>query len=417
MPASRIIIGLLFFYLFSSGAQRLNAQFPDTVRISKMVYCIYLEPRKTVWGFIDYEKDSLLFPAEYEYLEYRAIPEQKTAVFMARKNKKYGMLSDKRQVLVPFEYDELNYNLKTNYLYVKKDSLFGILQRDGQPFIPIAYNDIMTDGTYYKVKKNNKFGLLNLEGKEILSTCFDAIEDDRFLDNTLLQQGDRWTVLRWVRDNPCGFKTNYQQVELFNDFFLVKNNNKWGVADSLQTMVIPADYLYIMPFFQKFLNVLLVVTPDKKMGLMRLDKKTGKFVEELPCVYDEIWVEEATAKVKVRKGEARDYIYEQKPYLELQYNDVFYYDRIEAFAIKQGEAWGLANAKGRVVLKPTYDKLFVIDGKNFVVLLKGKWGMVGSTGQVKIPFEYSDFSYDHEKRAVSMYLKKEKRWIPYKIKS
>jgi hypothetical protein len=416
MQVSKISFFLLLSYFVATAFARLSAQFPDTIRISPKVYCIYLEPRKTVWGFIDAEKDSMMFPAEYEYLEYRAIPAQKTAVYMARKGGKYGMLSESRVTVVPFEYDELNYNLKTNYLYVKKDSLFGILERDGKPFIPIAYDDIMSDGTYYKVRKGKKVGLLNLAGKEIVPVCFDAIEDDIFLDNTLLQQGDNWTVLRWVRDNPCEMKVKYQQVELFNDFYLVKQNNKWGISDSLQNIVVPMDYLYIMPFFQKFLKTVLVVTPDKKMGLMRIDKKTGKFVEELPTIYDEIWVEEATAKIKVRQGKMRDYIYEGKPYLDMKYEDVFYYDRIEAFSIKEDKLWGLANAQGKVVLKPAYDKLFVIDGKNFVALKKNKWGMVGATGQVKIPFEYDDFAYDHAKRAVSMFLKKDNKWIPYKIK-
>ncbi len=418
------IKNLLFLLAFIAFAPLLSAQqtdtlrspFPDTVRLNKLVYGIYLEPRKIVCGFINPENDSLMFPPQYDYIEYRVGKEATKGLFLVQKDQKWGLLSAERKVMMPPIYDQLNYNVREQRYYVRKDSFYGILNLDGTPFIPVECNDILSDGHYYKIQKAGKWGLLNADAKEILPACFQSIKDDIFLDNTLLQINERWTVLRWVRANPCTPSITYQQIESFNEYFLVKEKNLWGLVDTANKEKIPTKYLYIAPFFGKYLRTLLLVNTDKKMGLMRIDT-TGKLVEELPIIYDEIWVDEQTLKIKVRKGKSRDYIYEGKPYLELQFNDVTYYDRIDGFAVKAGKVWGLANSKGKVVVQPQYDKIYLIDGKNFVVEKGGKWGVINGAGSVKIPIEYDEFQYEPEKNAISMYLKKENRWIPYKIKS
>lgn len=408
----------------------LRSPFPDTVRLNKLVYGIYLEPRKIVCGFINPDNDSLLFPPQYDYIEYRVGKEATKGLFLVQKDQKWGLLDFERKTLMPTIYDQLNYNVRDERYYVRKDSLYGILRRDGSPFIPIEYTDILSDGHYFKVQKGGKWGLLNMEAKEILPTCFQSIKDDIFLDNTLLQVAERWTVLRWVRANPCTPSVSYQQIEAFNEFFLVKDNNRWGLVDSVNKEKLPTQYLYLAPFFGKYLRTLLVVNAEKKMGLTRIDS-TGALIEMLPLVYDEIWVDEQTLKIKVRQGKFRDYIYEGKPYLDLKYNDVTYYDRIDGFAIKSGKVWGLANSQGKVVVQPQYDKIYLIDGKNFVVQKKGKYGVINGAGSVKIPIEYEGFQYKPEKNVMSMFLKKAdmesgveekelikaKKQIDYKLKS
>ena len=395
----------------------IKSPFPDTVLYKEhKTYTVYLDMHKTICGFIDIENDSLIYhPAQYDYLIYRAIPELNTTVYMAHKDGKAGVLNMDRSVLVPFEYTDINYNIKQNLIYVKKDSLYGILRTDGTAFMPVEYDDILFDGSYYKTIKGKKVGLNAADGQEILPACFDNIEDQKYMDDALLQQGNKWSVLRWVKDAPCDMKVYYQQVEYFNQYFLVKENNKWGVVDKDKKGVLPLEYHYIMPFFQRFLQTLLVVSPDKKLGLIRIDS-TGKVIEQLPMIYDQIWVEDNTQKVKVKQGKFVDYIYDDKPYLGLKYNDVVYNQYIDAFTIKTGKLWGLANGQGKITMQPQFDKLYIIDGKNFVVQKKGKWGMVGATGNVKIPITYDEFEYDHAKSSINMYDKKDDRWQAYKIR-
>lgn len=396
-------------------ANYLQAQFPDTMRMDANTYCIYLDMYTTKCGFIDKEKDSMLFPAQYDYLIYRSIPELKTTVYMAHKDGKAGVLKEDHSVLVPFNYTDINYNIKQNLIYVKQDSLYGILKTDGTAFMPVEFDEIMFDGTYYKVTKGKKVGLYDSEGKELIPPCFDNIEDQQYIESSLLQQGKKWSVLQWVKDKPCDMAINYQQVEYFNEYFLVKQNEKWGLVNKERKELLPMEYHYIMPFFQNYLNSLIIVSPDKKLGLVRIDS-TGKVIHMLPMEYKDIWVEETTVKLKVRKGDFVDYIYENKPYLGLKYNDVIYNQHIDAFAIKTGKLWGLTDGKGKVLIQPNYDKLYIIDGKNFIVQKKGKWGMVGATGNVKIPLAFDEFEYDFAKSTVNMYNKKDDRWQPYKIR-
>lgn len=392
----------------------------DTSIVSNVIYKVYTTGAAARWGLWNTTTFAPATPATFDSIVYRAIPEAKTAIYLVLKNNKWGLYSDTYKELVAPQYDGLGYNLKNNRLYVRNgvDSLYGILERDGKPFIPIAYKEILFDGNYYKITtKDKKVGMLDATGKELIPACFDQILDDKFLENSLLQVGDQWSVWRWTAKNPCQPTIQYQQIEYFNDVFLVKKANLWGIVDTAHRELLPTEYLYIAPFFQKYLQTLLVVKPSKKMGLIRMDN-TGKFVTELPLEYDEVWVEDATLKVKARKGSKQDYIFEGKPYLSMRYNDVKYSEAINAFAIKKGSKWGIANGKGQEVIKPSYEQIMILDGKNFLVQKKGKWGVVGGSGQVKIPLVYQGFDYEPLERTIYMnIIEGEKNsWIPFKIR-
>jgi len=385
-------VNFLFLFLISFA---ILGKSQDTSVISNVIYKVFWDSSKIRYGFFDPKTSKPVGAAEFDSLVYRAIPEQKLALFLARKNKKWAMYDENHKELLAPQYDELNYNLRNGQIYAKQGNLYGILDKAGKPILEIAYQEILSDGSYFKVKKNDKFGLLDMSGKELVPSCFQSITDQRFLENSLLQINNKWSVLRWSAANPCQPTRQFEQIEYFNDYFIVKENGLWGVLDSTQKTVIEIKYLYVMPFFQKYLSTLLVVLPSKKMGLMRVEAN-GKVSTELPLVYDEIWVEDVTAKIKMRQGDKKDYAYEGKPYLKMKYNDVIYNDLINAFLIKKGKKWGVANSEGGVVFAPAYDKIFIIDGKNFLVQKKGKWGLVGGRGQNKIPLVYDQFGYNPE---------------------
>jgi hypothetical protein len=381
------------FAAFSPFAQAQT----DTIVLSKRVYQITEKNKSKGWGFWDMKNNIPASALLFDSLIYRP----KTNNYLVSESKKWGLYSSEQQPLLRPAYDGLNYDAFDN-LYARNGNLYGkINPQNGKIILPIVYQQITSDGYYHQLKKDNLLGMSDLEGNVLIPVLYDKIVDAKYIDNSLLQKGSQWTVQRWARANPNAPNIWYEELDYFNDYFLVKSKGRWGVVDSTQKEIIPQTYLYIQPFFQKYLQTLLVVTPEKKMGLIRIDKN-GTPITELPIEYDEVWVEDKTMKLKARKGEYKDYIFEGKPYLNLKYNDVAYYDAIQAFMIKTGKKWGIANSAGQEVAAPKYDKIMVIDGKTFLAQIDGKWGLIGGQGQNKIPHEYDDFNYDDAEKILSL---------------
>lgn len=64
----------------------------------------------------------------------------------------------------------------------------------------------------------------------------------------------------------------------------------------------------------------------------------------------------------------------------------------EILPFREGKLWGLANAKGEILLKPQYNYIgFAYDETNpnlFVVFDKGKWGVINAQGKLILPIQF-----------------------------
>jgi hypothetical protein len=89
---------------------------------------------------------------------------------------------------------------------------------------------------------------------------------------------------------------------------------------------------------------------------------------------------------------------------------------VDVFSVKKGKVWGLIDGKtNKPISTPRFERFVIISGDNFLVKVKGKWGMIGRRGQTKIPIVYKDFELNLEGDKLLMF-HPDGTTVPFKIR-
>lgn len=168
-------------------------------------------------------------------LQYRGTTEH-TDYLSPQQNKKtgqWGYVEGKKKV-IPFQYDEAGqFFVGASVAKVKKGKKYGLIDRKGQVIIPFEYDDIEDYATIstnlFKVKLNNKYGLVTKEGNEVVTPKYDQISyfgGDRAIVESKGKRG-------YIDKN--GFEIvapKYDQVFSFDENVIkVMNNGKTFYVD------------------------------------------------------------------------------------------------------------------------------------------------------------------------------------------
>ena len=131
------------------------------------------------WGVINNKTDEICIPTDYKFIEYFF----KDCFRVEDKNKQFGVVNSKNEILIPIEYDKITY-------FAHKDKVYG-------------------SGYFLLYKHNNTYsGLYNNKGKQILSSEY--------------------------------------YFDILDDYFIIhKDNGKYGLADTLGNIVLPEEYFEI----------------------------------------------------------------------------------------------------------------------------------------------------------------------------
>ncbi len=218
---------------------------------------------------------------------------------------KWGLMYKSGKEIIPCIYDGIgcstsNYNIvhvniggKQSFDGNFRGGKWGMMDKDGNMLTPIKYAHLYNFGEdeYQLVNegemdnngiiKGGKWGVLHKSGKEILSCKYDAI------------------------------------IEHENgNFYLVKNNEKWGYVNLKEQISMPVKYDNIQYFdSQDFLIVSETLNDRIKMGILN---KNG--IEILPCQYD--FIRDATENI---------------------------------FTLKKDGKWGYADISGNIIVPLEYD--------------------------------------------------------------
>ena len=124
-------------------------------------------------------------------------------------------ISKSGKVVIPPVYHKLNY-FSDKCIFAQKDGYTGIITIDNQTIVPIEFNDIVRDGYgYYRTRTMIQpvygweyyvYGLFTMDGKKIISA-------------------------------------KYQEITpITSEFFVVKNQGKYGVLDHTERQIVPAEF-------------------------------------------------------------------------------------------------------------------------------------------------------------------------------
>lgn len=99
--------------------------------------------------------------------------------FLAKdQESKYGFIKLNGEVTLPFVYDKISNNYNNNYTSLKngKCGLVRVNSGDPQEILTCDFDEIKNEKNVIITKKNSKYGLLDKNGKVIIEPTYDNIE-------------------------------------------------------------------------------------------------------------------------------------------------------------------------------------------------------------------------------------------------
>jgi uncharacterized protein (TIGR02145 family) len=299
---------------------------------------------------------------EYEDGEFEEEEEEEDVDF-EEDDEEEAESSDKASLFFPINanttivYDEV-FEINEGMIKVKKDDLFGFLDKEGNEIVPCNYlfASDFKDGVSYIVSKN--------EDDEIV---FDYINynNERYFSLKNYKNGNSPNKYgAWVqKDSTANWdfydlkgqlvhNVDFENVKNFNDGYswCIKDKTIFLLSISGQTQKIIASDDEICIDLD---NGLIAISINKKYGFYKLD---GTIVTQF--IYD-FYV------LNLSKGN---------------------------ICVNIDEKWGVINSDGLVVIPCIYDD--IEDGNNdlFIVTLDDKKGVVDVTGNIIIEIQYDDIN-------------------------
>ena len=262
--------------------------------------------------------------------------------------------------------------------------------------------------SYYTVYENGKFGVINNEGETVINPEYTEIvlipnkDVPMFICTYDLNDQDGTYKTKVINQKNEEIFNEYSKVEAIDNFdskqniwyeddvLRVEKDGKYGLINFEGKEVLPCDYDEITAL--KGVTNNLLVKKDGKVGLVNEKGQTIVNTE-----YKDIKT--------LKEGYKNEYIIvnDNNQYgiisttgtviIEPKYEDVKYLNNSEMFAIKDAGVWKLINKDNQILIDGGYDNIIEAKGENVVVEKGGKYGVVTTKNEEKIPVEYEQIKY------------------------
>lgn len=288
-----------------------------------------------MWGVMSFADEWVIMPRYDTLFIYQDF-------YIGRKNIAHFVLDQKGNLLHQLPYEiEID-----DFLLIKDYQQKGLLTTLGAYIYP-EFSEVKRVGDYYVLKRDEHIKLIDASGRSI-------IEYSAGVQDVLSQAHGYFHI---IKDDRHGFMNmdaklrianRYDSAVFFNEGLApIKLMGKWGFVDENETLVIQPYYEYSSTFEQG----LAIIATTEGYGL--IDKKGHEVV--------------ASNWVAISRLSTGNYL-----------------------LLDGDNKYGLANASGKILLGPNYDRLVDTDKGLIIATRYGKVGVLDYSGKTQLPFKYDD---------------------------
>ena len=333
-----VLIAIIVIIMFIFIIKGLLSKETTTGKITTKNYFATYKDNK--WGVIDSAGNDVIDPS---YKEMIVVPNSKSAVFICTYDVNYETGEYKTKAL-----NEKNQEIFTGY-----DQIEPLQNTD-------KTKNLTYDKNVMKAKKDGKYGLIDFSGKEVIPTEYDEITAISGIENSFKTKKDgKYGIVD--NEGKIVIQPQYADIDVLGKDnktgFIVKNENgKYGIVDYSNTTILEAKYDTIEKVYG---NDMYVVTVN---GKQKLVKKDGTDV--LTSGFDTI-----------------------KQVLANQENAVIF---------TKSNKYGVMSTTGEILIDAQYDDLKEAKVGMFIASKNGKYGIINSNKEEKLPFEYSTITFSEK---------------------
>ncbi|MEN0047106.1 MAG: WG repeat-containing protein [Bacteroidota bacterium] len=307
------------------------------------------------WGYIDTLGNTVIKTIYEDAKAYS------NGTALVRQDGKWGVVNRKEKVIVPFQYDEVNFLENTDNQMIKVHTQayrYGLIDTLGQIAVDAIHQDV---GTFSEgrlaVQQNGKWGFADLDGNIVI---------------------------------PC----HYQQVQAFSEgLAAAKLDGQWGYIGSDGLVVIPFRYGKVGDF-QEGLAWVTTSTGIEYINILGETVIQGTFSKGFDFEYGVARVSEAQKYGLINQN--GEYVVRPK------FTDIGDFDENGLAVVRYGNdkvRYGVINTEGVVLTDNNYNEIRSYSEGLAAVKLRDQWGYINKEGKLMIPAVYARVSPFVEGRA------------------
>lgn len=327
------------------------------------------------WGIMDLKGNIIVKPV------YERILLESEGMIPVKLENKWGFIDIYGNVKIKPQFDSVT--AFTNQIAAFcVNNKWGIMNKLGEYTLKPQYQDIILHPTnIIQVKKDDKWGIVDEKGNLIVPFKYKEIQVLNYKGVIVAKERDSYKVISLT--NKKESKENYSNFSLnIGKMLPVMRNNKWRILN-LETLseLYPTSYDEVWVHNEGWLEL----KKDKKLYILFAD---GKMLPETFSSNSIAISSNKIISIKQRNGIITLVNLDSHSTINIKANDITQFNSGYA-AVKVKNKWGVINEKGRFIIKPKYDSVWISDRDTIVVYLNGKWG-IAKIGEDNI----TSLSYD-----------------------
>ena len=339
------------------------------------------------------------------------------------KEGKLGIIDKTGEKISPAQYDEVE-AFNNHLMLVRMNNRYGLLHVEGFNVLPPIFEDIEPlNNLFVKVKQRGKWGLMNLHNYQVVPCRYDDISLQGksfiiFQQDSLYTFSDNTTLInRLKQSRTISINAVYDDIQwLGNHYVKVASKGKYGILSQNKRTILPVSFDQIQATYKGWItreendwrvyrstgtpliqqNFQYVIANDQHFAAKE-EEKWGLFDwqgrEKAPFAYDSIALfKDVTLFFKGRKvtGKFRngtEVALKGFPKVAIEQGNKQseqYFLLVENTIGKKG----LYNQQGKLIVKPYYESIHVLQDNLIAIGAKGKFGLVDSLGKKLLPAKY-----------------------------
>lgn len=344
------------------------------ISISDFFYGIYLNEHLTI---ADNNFKKLISGTEI------AIVQSIQDKLIISKKEKFGVLNTSGEYFIPMEYDSIMAD--SSYFYLGKNKSWWVANKFGRTISKSKYDELLrVSESLIAVKKRGYWGFIDFQGDEVIANKFDEVTPFKYLTSSVrfldaygtINQFGEW-ICQPIYDKITIHKDGVAEAKLKTRIDLI---NRAG-------NVIFQTYNRLTPYDGGFIEE----TAEGKIGFVMRDGRIVKhpiFDEISFTARDSILIaKEAGYLSMATKNGARFYS------LSGRFEEVLGISE-EFVGIKLDGKYGFVDLEGRLRVANRYDSIRLYSNGMAAFFLRGNWGYIDKAENLRVqPIYESSFEY------------------------
>lgn len=471
----------LFFLLLillscSKNPNKISKKDIDYIEKDKETGWFRVHNKQNKWGFID-KDSSIVIPFEYDFLNpfenHLAFAKQGSKEFFityknlklegdydearifsfglagVRKGKKWGFIDEKGKIVIPIQYDDVDYFRPSGLCAVTKNGKSGFIDKSGKEIIPIIYPEVnqqMRDKNVI-VKNKGKWAFFDNQGRQLSDFIYNEVfrtdhydfskdiftrdESTYFKNGAVLVLKDNHYEFLNEKIEPAFHNNKFDSATVFDAFknAIVKRKGKYGMIKPNGELKVPLEYDFIEPYDTSHGHYSEYYNARKGKIFSIINQNLDKIGASYEPIYNNFRTDNPTISFRNLKGKFGlidkngnvkiPFVYKEelrfegnnytiatknnkKGIIDINGKEIFpfIFDNITAlddqeniFVFHNKNEDKIMNINGKVLISG-YENIHPIfyDNSKFIVKKNKKFGVVGINNKILAPIIYDEFS-------------------------